>query len=218
MVRAVQTKLDRFFGQFKLLHYKKGEAFLHAEDPPPGIFYLKAGYVRVHSISEQGEDLTLIIFAPGNCFPLTWAINNSPNTYNLEAMTDVEIWRAPKDKFVNFVNKNPDILLEFLRRALTRLLAFMTRMEQLVFGNSYEKVASILFLAGKRFGKKKGRLVVIEVPLTHKDVGSLAGIARETTSLAMEKLEKKGLITYHRGLIAIKNLQKLKNESIVTSS
>lgn len=218
MVKAVQNEIDRFFAQFKLLHYKKGETFLRADDPPPGVFCIKSGYTKLCSISEDGEELTLIIFAPGTCFPLSWAINNTPNAYNLETMTDVEIWRAPKDKFVSFIKNNPEVLFEFVRRAVTRLMASLTRMEQLVFGNSYAKVASILFLLEKRFGKRRGRLIVIQVPLTHKDIGSLVGLARETTSLAMEKLEKKGLIIYHKGLIVIKNLEKLKKESLVTHS
>lgn len=218
MVRAVQNELDGFFAQFKLLRYKKGETFLHADDPPPGIFCVKSGYVRLYSISEEGEELTLVIFAPGNCFPLSWAINNTPNAYNLEAMTDVEVWRAPKDEFISFTKNNPEVLLELTRRVLRRLLASFVRMEHLVFGNSYEKVASMLFLLGRRLGKRKGRMTIVQIPLTHKDIGSLVGLARETVSLAMEKLEKKRLITYHRGLIAIKNIEKLKKESLVTES
>lgn len=218
MRKAVQNELNRFFAQFKLLHYKKGETFLHADDPPPGIFYVKSGYVRLYSISKEGEELTLVIFAPGNCFPLSWAINNTPNAYNLEAMTDVEVWRAPKDMFISFIKNNPEVLLDLTRRVLRRLLASFVRMEHLVFGNSYEKVASMLFLLGRRLGKRKGRMTIVQIHLTHKDIGSLAGLARETVSLAMEKLEKKRLITYHRSLIAIRNIEKLKKESLVTES
>lgn len=196
-----------------LLRYKKGETILHAEDPPPGIFFIQSGYVRLFSISEDGEELTLIIFRPGDAFPLSWVIDNIPNIYNLEAMTQAQIYRAPKEKFVLFLKRHPEILFEFTKRILVRLTGLLTRMEQLVFGNAYAKVASILYLCGERFGKKTGRGTVIELPLTHKDIGLMVGITRETTSIEMKKLERKGLVFYQNGLIVIKNLKLLKEES-----
>lgn len=214
VVKIAPTELENFFlKESVLLRYKKGETILRAYDSPPGVFCIKSGYVRVYSISEQGEEITLIIFKPGDSFPLVWAINNMENFYNVEAMTDVEIWRAPKDRFLKFIKENPEVTVLLMRRVITRLGASLMRMEQLVFGGAYAKIASILFLCGERFGKKRKEGTVIQVPLTHKDIGSLVGLTRETTSIEMKRLERKGIISHQKGLIAIKSLKLLKEES-----
>ena len=50
------------------------------------------------------------------------------------------------------------------------------------------------------------------MPLAHKDIASLAGLTRETVSIEMKNLEKKGLIAYKRNQITIKDVDKFKKE------
>lgn len=217
MGRVTHRTLENFFRQFRLARYKKGEVILHAGDPPPGIFYLKSGFIRLYSISEEGEEFTHSIFQKGDCLPLIWAMGNMENWHNLEAMTEVETWRAPKDRFLKFIKSKPELLTILMRVTLTRFASLLVRMEHLVFGNARVKVASILYLLGKWVSKKKGQKIIIKVPLTHKDIASLVGLARETTSIEIKKLEDEGLISNQKGILVIKNLNKLKKESFINS-
>lgn len=218
MKPAPFKKLNNFFSQFKLLYYKKDEIILRPDDTPSGVFYLCKGYVRLYSISQTGEELTLIIFKPEDFFPIVWAINNTPDEYYCEAMTPVEVWRAPREEFLAFIKSDPDVFLELTSRILIRLGGLLERMGYLVFGSAYQKVASILVICAQRFGLKEGKGIKICVPLTHKDIANLVGITRETASVEMKKLERKGFI-YHRGrLFMIKDIKGLEKESLLNSS
>lgn len=186
---------------------------LRADDVPSGVYYIHKGYVRVYALSESGQELNLIIFSPGNFFPLIWAINDSPNTQYCESITPVEIYRAPREEFLEFLSKNPDVLHEVLSKILTRFEGLMERMEYLVFGNAYQKVASILVICAERFGIKNGNEILIRVPLTHKDVANLIGLTRETTSVELKKLEKEKIIIKKGRNFRIKNMEKLKEEA-----
>ena len=67
--------------------------------------------------------------------------------------------------------------------------------------------------SAKRFGKVEADgEITIMLPLTHQDIADIAGISRETASLAINKLEKKKIITYKKRLIAIKNIETLEEE------
>lgn len=209
-------ELDLFFKKFRPLAYRRGEIIIRVGDPPPGIFYLKSGYVRVYSFSRSGEELTLIIFKPGDIFPVSWAINNAPSGYFVEAMTTAELWRVKREQFLEFVRDKPEILFELTRRMLVRFLGLMRRMEYLVFGNAYAKVASILVICAERFGEKRGRKIIIDVPLTHNDIANLIGVSRETVSIEMKKLERQGLLAYRGRLVEIKNPIKLRRESLIS--
>lgn len=206
-------ELDIFFSKFKPLHYKKGEVIFRAGDQPPGIFYLKAGYARVYSFSRSGEELSLILFKPGDIFPVSWAMNPAPIGYFAETMTTAELWRVSRNQFLEFVKDKPEILFELTRRMLERFLGLMKRMEHLVFGNARSKVASILLICAERFGKKIGGNIVIDVPLTHNDIATLVGMTRETVSIEMKKLELKNLIGYRGKRLIVKSRKGLMLES-----
>lgn len=180
---------------------------------PAGVFYLKKGFVRRYTISEEGEELTLIIFKPGDFFPVMWAIKNIPNNEYLEAMTEVEVQRVPRESFLAFLKQYPEVGFEVLGNIVTRLDGILERIKYLVFGNADQKVASILVICGERFGEKKGRTVLIKLALTHQDIASLIGLTRETTSIEIKKLERDGLISHQGRFILIKNMTKLQKEA-----
>lgn len=208
-------KFDQFFSKYRLFQYHKGEVILRAKDESRGVFYLTSGFVKLYSIAKTGQEFTLIIFKPGDLFPIMWAINNTPNDYFLGAQTAVSLRRAPREDFLEFVKNDPDVFFELTSRMLIRFGGLLTRMEYLVFGNAYNKVASILLICAQRFGAKVGQSVVIGVPLTHGDIANLVGVTRETVSVEMKKMEKEQIIGYLRRLIIIKNMRRLKKESML---
>ncbi|MBP9718901.1 MAG: Crp/Fnr family transcriptional regulator [Candidatus Levybacteria bacterium] len=210
-------KLAGFFSDRKPLFYKKHEIILRADTPPPGVFYLKKGYVRDFSVSKDGEELSLVVFKPGDFFPFQWILNDKLDFHNLEAMTSVELFRAPKEDFIAFLKKDPDILFSSIQEIVSRLGGLMDRMEHLVFGNAYERVASIIFILAERFGYREDGMIMIPMPISHRCLASLVGMTRETVSVEMKRLEKKGLIINKGRFVYIQNLPLLQKESLVES-
>ena len=211
-------KLKVFFSQRKRLRYKKHEIILRANEDPSGVFYLDKGYVRLYTVSVSGQELTLIVFKPQDLFPLMWTFNDRQNNYYLEAVTSVDLLRVERTEFLDFVEKNPDVSHEILKKMLTRLGGLLVRMEYLTFGNAYQKIASILLIFAERFGEKNGKIITIDVPLTHKDVASFVGITRETTSVEIKKLKDKKIIDYKGPFIKVLSMERLKRESLLNYS
>jgi len=217
MIVSRAERLDKFFSRYKKIHYKKGELILRGGDSPQGVYFIQRGYVKDYSISKEGEELTLIIFKPEDFFPMQWVFNNTPNAHYFEAMTEVLLWRCPKTDFIDFIEANPKIFFELTSHIMLRLGGLTQRMEYLVFGNAYQKVASIIMICAERFGEKKGNGKIIHIPLTHREVAMLVGMTRETVSIEIKKLERKGIIEYKGRSIFVKNLAKLKEESLFSS-
>lgn len=211
-------KLNSFFSGSKIYRYKKGEIILRGGDAPQGIYFISKGYIRDYSISKDGEELILIIFKPQDFFPMNWVFNNNYNSHYFSAMTPVELWRCPKEKFVAFLKANPDVFFELASHISLRLGGLLQRMEYLAFGNAHEKVASILAICAERFGEKSAKGIRIPIPLTHKDLAMLVGMTRETVSIEMKKLERKGLIEDNKRSIVVTNMEKLRLESLDENS
>lgn len=215
MEEKALTQLNEFFSQYKKLTYHRRETIMRADDQPQGIYFLTKGYVRIYSVSTEGEELTLLILKAYDFFPVRWAITDEPVRYYYEALTSIEVQRASKEEFLGFLRENPDVFFSFSERIFRRLGGLMKRLEYLVFGNADVKVASILQMCAERFGEKKGENIVIELPLTHKEIASLVGMARETVTHAMDNLQSKGIIKQEKGHIIVTDPRALNKHSLL---
>lgn len=206
----VLKKVDAFFSQFKPQIYKKSEVLIRADDPPSGIFYLKTGLVREYAISKRGDELVVNVFKPYSFFPMSWAMNDTKNQYYFEALEKSEIHKAPREKVLEFIKENPDVLYDLVKRIYHGTDGMMMRLVHLLSGSAYEKLISDLVIHAKRFGEPvKGG---IELLVTEKDLASESGLTRETVSREIKVLKEKGLITFHLHMLIIPSLEKLEKE------
>jgi CRP/FNR family transcriptional regulator len=216
MPKSTSEKLREFFSLSKTLTYKRGEIILRSDDSPQGIIFLEEGFVKMNSIFPDGRELTLNIFKPQAYFPMTWAIADIPNTYFYQAMTNLRIRRMPKNLFLEFINQNPDVLRELTTRILIGLDGLLTNIQYLLSGNSHYRVTAAILLCARRFGKKIGENnISVTLPLTHQDIGNIAGITRETATIAIDKLQKQGLITHHYRHLIINKFNELSRISLL---
>ena len=154
MDQTVQIKVDGFFRKYKKHSYKKGEMLIRADDEPQGTMYLTRGRVKAYSISRKGEEVIVNIFKEGSFFPMSWAVTDSPNTYFYEALTEVELWRAPKNDVVVFLRTEPDVLFDLLRRVFIGVDGILQRMSYLMGEDAYTRLIAELVITAKRFGEK----------------------------------------------------------------
>lgn len=185
---------------------------IRADDDPQGIFFLKDGYVRQYTISKAGFELTLHILKPISYFPMVWAVNGTPNVYYFEALTPVEVGRAPRDQVVNFIKDKPTVIFELMSELLEDYAESLTRIEHLVFSDAYRRVISVLLYIAKHFGEEHKASIVVYHRFTQQDIATLVGVARETASNELTKLEKKGLIEYIEHSMVFGNIQSLELE------
>ena len=212
-------EFEDFYSQFSTRNYKKGEMLIRADDDPQGIFCLTKGYVRQYTISKAGFELTLQILKPISYFPMVWAFNGTPNVYFFEALTPVEVGRAPRDQVVTFIKDKPTIIFELMSELIEDYAESLKRIEHLVFSDAYRRVISVLLYIAKHFGEeRKGGGIVINHRFTQQDIATLVGVARETASIEMVKLEKKGLVKYIDHSMLFDDLKKLNAELLSNRS
>lgn len=212
-MNTAKTKEFRaFYKQFTSRNYKKGEMLIRADDDPQGIFCLRKGYVRQYTISKTGFELTIHILKPISYFPMVWAINGTPNAYSFEALTSVEVGRAPREKVVNFIKDKPIIISTLLSELLEDYAETLKRIEHLVFSDAYRRVISVLLYIAKHFGEEHDNGIIVHHRFTQQDIATLVGVARETASNEMIKLEKKGLLKYIDHSIVFENIKELNSE------
>lgn len=208
MDEAIKAKVESFFKDYQYRQYRKGEVLVRADEDPPGVFYLVNGKVRQYDITEQGAVVIVNIFKPPAFFPMSWAINQTPNTYFFEAMEPVELHLVPREDAVKFIRENPEIMFDLLSRLYHGTDGLLKRMTYLMGATAYSRVLLELIIAAQRFGQKtdKGE---IRLDMTAGDLASRSGLTRETVSRELQKLKAEKLVRISLGIIVIPDLSAL---------
>lgn len=198
------NKIEKFFKQFSGTTYQKKEMIVQADEEPAGVYYLAKGNIRMYSISEDGRELTLNIYKPHTYFPAIWALTELTNDYYFEAINTCVVHKAPRAKFLQFVEKNPAVLADISRRLLRGMNSMIIRMQGLLQDDSYRKVKSVISYLTGRFGvKNTDGTTTINLPVTHADIANLGYMARETASIELGKMEKEGIIEFTKKVIKV---------------
>lgn len=211
MSDKIRKNTELFFSKYPKFSFSEGSVILRADQPAPGIFYLKKGLIKQYVISNKGDILTINIFRPGSFFLMMWAINNTPNSFFFETMENTEVFRAPLKDTREFVKSHPDVLYELISRVLSGLNGIIKRLQFLAFDDADTKLQNLFSYLAKTYGQKKDDEYSINLPLTHKDIATWIGTSRETASFKMEEMRRKGLISYKHHQYIVKDLKKLEN-------
>ncbi len=206
----IEEKVFAFFLLHKKQKYKKGELLIRADDQPSGIFYLRSGTVKVYAISKKGDELVVNLFKPKAFFPMSWAISNTTNSHFYEAVTDLEVFRCPKQDVVEFVKNNPDVLYDLLLRVYLGIEGLLNRITYLMAGNASTRLVSELTTLARRFGTPTAN--GIQILISEKDIASQTGMTRETISRELKILKSKKLVNVERNKIIILDTEKFQDE------
>lgn len=210
MDEEIKKKLSVFFSKYKRVTYKKGTIIISAGDDPAGVCFLEDGLIKQYAITTKGEELTLNIFKSYSFFPMSWAINKTPNNYFFEAVTDATAVCAPRAEVVEFVKNNPDILFDLTSRVYKGIDGLLTRMVYLMAGNAYSRLVVELIILAKRLGVQSDGS--IDIHISEKDLASQSGMSRETVSREIKALKDKNLVAFEKNKIVVKSLKKLEAE------
>ena len=207
MNHIIRNKIDNYFSQCDIKTYAKGELITLANQAPAGVSQLVSGVVEQYDISTEGNKITLNIYKPPAFFPMSWAINQTPNSYFFGAITKVTLRQADPAATVQFLRANPDVLFDLLSRVYTGTDILMRRLVLAASGIAVNRLLYELLIEAYRFGAPVASDQTV-LTIRQNTLAARSGLARETISRELHKLEKQNLLTLGKEGITI-NIAKL---------
>ena len=141
---------------------------------------------------------------------MSWALNQTSNTYFFEAATPLHIYKAPREDVVQFMQANPDVVFDLMQRVYKGIEGLLTRITYLMAGSAYGRVIAELLIQARRFGVPHGKSVVISI--SESQLASYTGMTRETISREISVLKRKGLVTFEKSRVTVIDLGLLELE------
>jgi len=194
MNRPILDKIKKHFNQYDLKTYAKGELITLANEAPAGISFLQSGIVEQYDITAVGNRVTVNIYKPPSFFPMSWAINKTPNSYFFGAVTKVTLRQADPVATVVFLQSNPDVLFDLLSRVYSGSDVLLRRLALAASGIAVNRLIFELLVEAYRFGAP---LATDQTFITVKQnaLAARSGLARETVNRELHKLEKLNLLS-----------------------
>lgn len=209
MKEVILQKITDAFRDSSVITYQKDQIITLAGESPKGVSLLLDGIIEQYAIAPEGNKVTVNIFKPPSFFPMSWAINKTPNAYFFAAVTDVRVKQISADQAVRFLQDNPDVLFDLLSRVYTGTDALLRRLVLATSGTAGSRLIFELLIEVYRFNKSGGsdeKLLVIKQHV----LAARSGLARETVSRELHKLQKNNLVSLtEKGIIIhLKALEK----------
>jgi len=204
--------MENLFDELPTRQFRKGQILIYEGDPVENIYLLASGYVKVFNILASGDQRTIIIYKPGEVFPLaSFLSGEGVARYFYECLTDVQVRSRPQAQFQELIRDNLEIGEELIAYAYKMSQQFVERIETLTARSARSKVLSLLNYLAKKTGEATDfGQVKLGVPLTTQEIADMCGLTRETATLQLLRLKEEGVVAGRRNLtVDTRKLKKL---------
>jgi len=201
--------VERVTNHVVVRSHEANQVILLENDWGNSVYFILEGWVKIRTHNLDGKEITLNILGEGELFGEMAPLDEVPRSTDVLTLVPTLIGNMPSQDFVELIHTEP---LSGIRLAqlMARRLRQVNRRLRLREADSTARVVDILLFLADGQGTRGEQGVCIP-NLPHRELSSLSGLARETVTRVLSKLEKKELIRRDRDVMLIPNLEVLDN-------
>jgi CRP/FNR family transcriptional regulator len=196
-------------GHARSLRKARGEFIYMPGDSADFVYILRQGRVKLSVLSESGKEIAIDIIQPGEIFGEFALVDESPRSNMAQALDDIVVWVFAKREFTQLLSTLPKLSLSYIRLVGDRRRRMEKKLSDITSKAVSARVCELLHELSTSATEVESMSSDYLVPLTHHDVASLIGAARQTTTTVLNDLERRNIIELGRGWIRIKRLKDL---------
>ena len=190
-------------------HKARGEFIYMPGDRADFVYILRKGRVKLSVLSESGKEVAIDIIQAGEIFGEFALVDESPRSNMAQALDDMLMWIFSKDQFTRLLTSHSQLALSYIRVVGDRRRRMEKKLSDITSKAVSARVCELLHELSTGASEIETAVSDYLVPLTHHDVASLIGAARQTTTTVLNDLERRGIIELGRGWVRVKYLKQL---------
>jgi CRP-like cAMP-binding protein len=199
--------VDKAVAHVVVRSHPANQVILLENDWGTSVYFILEGWVKIRTYNLDGKEVTLNVLGKGELFGEMAPLDEVPRSTDVITLVPTLIGNMPSQDFVDLIRSEPASGVR-LAQLMARRLRQVNRRLRLRESDSTSRVADILLFLADGQGKPGDQ--GIEIPnLPHRELSSLSGLARETVTRVLSKLEKKGLIYRDRDTLSIPDIHAL---------
>lgn len=178
-------------------------------DPGAEMFRILSGSVRMSVMHDDGKEVVLGLFEPGDCFGDSSVVDGGPRPQTTMALEPVELQVLDTAACRRMGAEHPSF-----NTALLRLLARQMRglSEQFALSSLDSlavRIANRLVITARSFGVSGPDGIRLNVKLSQSELAAMVGASRQSVSKLLLKLQAEGVVRITYGGLVISDLARL---------
>ena len=200
--------LEDLAGSLGRRTFARGMIIFHKASSGQTMYIVESGKVRIFTLSESGQEVTLNIYGPGDVFGEFSLLDGLPRSAGAVAMEETVTLTLHRDHFFQHLEASPSMARSIIEVLTARLRFTTEHAESLAFLDVYGRVAmTLLDLAGRYGTEKHG--IELHLRLTQSELATWVAATRESVNKVLGTFRDQGLIAVEGHKITILDLEGL---------
>lgn len=187
-------ELQEFKNGMTITKYKRNEFLFKPKDKANNMYIIASGKIKVYTISNSGIEQMLYIYKKDDFIGGLNLLKRTEYIYYGQAIEDTFVIALSRDSFDLLINKYPKVTIKILEQSFLRIRHAEDLVTRLIENHADIKVASLLLSLARNFGIKKPEGILLELNISRENMGSFAGLTRETMTRKLAELKEKDII------------------------
>ena len=203
-----QALQDAITARFSQRQVAEGAFIYRQGEESRELFQLLEGSVRICNYTVEGKEAATVVFRPGDCFGELGVIDGLPRASYAVAERDCVLHVLHKRDFDELYEQYPELGRQLTLMLCRRVRVLVGMNEDAISLSLYERLGRSL----QRFTYSHGRKNeegLIEIEVSHEDLGKNLGASRQSISKELKQLEAQGMVKVAYGRIVILDLEQL---------
>lgn len=208
-----ESEIDKISAGVSSRTFKKGEVVFSQGEKANKLYIVCTGKIKIFKNLMEGKEQILYILSGGDFIGAFNLLKEDQFDFSAVALETTEISMLEKSAFDKVMISNPEITLKIFEKAYERIIKAESLVERLSSSNPDAKVIGLLLDLASDFGTPTGDGgMMLELTISREEMGSYAGIARETMSRKLQMFDEMGIIKLMgTKKILIKDMSQLKS-------
>jgi CRP-like cAMP-binding protein len=195
--RAVERRLTR------------GEILFMIGDSANGLYVVVSGAVRAYRTGNDGREQIIHTERAGSTIGELPLFDGQPYPSTVAADEDSSVLFLDKDSVRQLFLKHPEIAMTALRVLSQRLRKCAELVETISLRAVGQRLAQWFLQEANSRGRKSGRAIEVDLPLSREQIAARIGSVREVVSRAISRLDQEDLVHIEGHRVRIPDVKRL---------
>lgn len=194
--------------------YKKGNIVVLEQESGAALFVIISGKVKVVRMDEDGREVILSMFGPGEFFGEMSLLDGMARSASVVATVKSELFMIHRRDFLELLHEYPSVAISLLAELAMRLRKADMQIKSLSLKDAAGRVANVLLMLSDDLGVfRKGKVEIEDMPL-QQDIANMAGTSRETVSRMLHQFIRDGQVQLKGNKLIINDFEAFRKEHL----
>jgi len=194
----------------RVQNFKPGAVIFRQGEAGDSLHAIVEGAVRIDFVAPGGNETTMVVLGPGECFGELAILDGRPRSANAVAAQPTKTLVVMRDEFIRWLADKPKAALLLLETLSLRLRSTNDAFLDLAFFDLSHRLARRLLRLAEPKEQSGLPREGARIFLTQGMLASMLGVSRESVNKQLAVFGRDGWVYVGRGYIEVRNPQALR--------